>query len=347
VQRGTVACVLALGPDYRREQSGRVGEKEWIAMAQRIDPAAMCGVWSATPAPFTKRMEIDHESVVRLVEHHLQLGVKGLFVAGTCGEGPWMRDRDRRALTQAVAKCARGRLLVAMQVTDNSAARILDNAHAAAEDGADIAVIAPPYFQVQATPEAVLRVYRQAIQESPLPIGIYDRGAASSVVVSDPVLRHIYAERKVMLVKDSSAQPSRMKIALDARRKRPRLRLLNGYEFDCVTCLAAGYNGLLLGGGIFNGYLAGMIIQAMAKGDVRSAERLQRRMNRMMYAVYGGKGIACWMSGLKRLLVEMGIFSTSRSHLDYPITESCVRAIKHVMKQDADMLFPERQDLGG
>lgn len=309
-------------------------------MTQRIDPAAMCGVWSATPTPFTRRMEIDRESVARMVEHHLRLGVTGLFLAGTCGEGPWMPDRDRRALTQAVVKCSRRRLLIAVQVTDNSAARVLDNAQAAAEDGADIAVIAPPFFHAHATLAVLLRLHRQAIRGSPLPVGIYDRGALSSVLIRDSVLEEIYAERKVVLVKDSSMQPERMEIALAARRRRPGLRLLNGYEFDCVSYLAAGYDGLLLGGGIFNGYLAAMIMQAMAKGDLKSAQRLQRRMNRMMHAVYGGKRHACWLSGEKRLLVEMGIFSTCRSYLEYPLTESCVRAIKRVLKQEADVLFP-------
>ena len=309
-------------------------------MARSIDPERMCGVWSAAPTPFTPRMEIDVQSVRRMVEHHLRLGVKGLFLAGTCGEGPWMPDHDRRALTQAAVKHSRGRLLIAVQVTDNSAARILDHIRAAEEDGADIAVIAPPFFHVNATPERLLALYRQAIRESPLPVGVYDRGTFSSVVVPNAVLKAIYAEKNVVLAKDSSMDPGRRDIALAARRKRPMLRLLNGYEFNCVDYLAAGYDGLLLGGGVFNGYLAGQIMQAVAAGDLRLAARLQRRMNRMMYAVYGGKKLTCWLSGEKRLLVEMGVFSTWRSYLEYPLTETCIRAIKRVAQQDADVLFP-------
>jgi 4-hydroxy-tetrahydrodipicolinate synthase len=300
----------------------------------------MCGVWSATPTPFTEKLEIDIPSVKRMVEHQVRLGIKGLFLAGTCGEGPWMPDGDRRILTRAVVKYNRGRVLIAVQVTDNSAARILDNAAAAAEDGADIAVIAPPFFHGNPAPDVLLRLYRQAIRESPLPVGVYDRGRFSSVAIPNSVLKQIYAESKVVLVKDSSMQPDHMRIALAARRKRPRLRLLNGYEFGCVPYLTAGYDGLLLGGAIFHGHLARQMMDAVAAGHIERADQIQQRMNRMMYAVFDGRKLKCWLSGQKRLLVEMGIFSTWRSYLEYPLTDRCIRAIKRVVKREADVLFP-------
>lgn len=309
-------------------------------MPQSINPQKLSGVWSAAPTPLTQEMTVDKPSAKRMMEHHLHLGVKGLFLCGTNGEGPWLPERERRTLVSVVVEHAAGRLPVAVQVTDNSAARILDNAQAAKEDGADIAVIAPPYFMVNARPDRILNLYQEAIRNSPLPVGIYDRGSHSPVVVPDAVLRSIYNEPKVILIKDSSTSPQRRDIALAARKRRPDLRLLDGDEFHCVEYLQAGYDGLLLGGGIFNGYLAGKIIEAVAEGDVDRAERLQRRMNRIMYAVYGGKKIKCWLSGEKRLLVEMGIFRTWKNFPDYPLTASCVKAIRHVLEKDADVLLP-------
>ncbi|MCK4623724.1 MAG: dihydrodipicolinate synthase family protein, partial [Phycisphaerae bacterium] len=267
-------------------------------MIQRIGNSNFRGVWSATPTPFTEKMQLDTVSVRRLVEHHIALDVKGLFLCGTCGEGPWMTDKQRRVLIQTAAKYAKGKLPLAVQVTDNSAARILDNIRAAKDDGADIAVIAPPYFLSNTSPAAILNLYREAIRQSPLPVGIYDRGEYSSVLIPESVLKAVYAEKNVILIKDSSSDPKRRRIALAARRKRPKLRLLSGDEFNCVEYLQSGYDGLLLGGGIFNGYLAGQIIAAVADGKIAQARRLQERMNRIMYDVYGGRKIACWLAGL-------------------------------------------------
>jgi len=312
-----------------------------------IPIAGLRGVWSATPTPFTEDMEVDTESVARLVAHHLRLGMKGLFIAGTCGEGAWMPDRHRRLLVQTIAQHAKGKLALAVQVTDNSAARILDSIALAQEDGADVAVIAQPYFLLNATPENILSLYTEAIRSSPLPVGFYDRGRHSPVSVPEEMLGPIYAEGNLAMIKDSSGDPRRRDLALAARDRRAELLLLNGDEFNCVEYLRAGYDGLLLGGGIFNGHIARLIIEAVQDGDLDAAEQLQARMNRMMYDVYGGESISCWLSGQKKLLVEMGVFRTWQSYLNYPLTEDCVKAIEKVLEEDADVLFPWLEDAHG
>jgi len=308
---------------------------------KKISTEKFKGVWSASPTPFTNRMSIDTVSVKRLVEHHIRLGVKGIFLCGTCGEGPWMPERDRRALVRAAVAAARGRLVIAVQVTDNSAARILDNMRSVAEDGADMAVIAPPYFLLNATTDNVVALYVEAIRGCPLPVGVYDRGRHSSVSVSTEALQKIYTEPKVVLVKDSSSDPERMKLTLRIRETRPELSLLNGDEFNCVEYIKAGYDGLLLGGGIFNGHLAGRIIEAVKSGRLPEAERLQKRMNRLMWDVYGGKKISCWMAGLKHLLVEMGLFATPCQYLNYSLTPSCRSAIARALIREKEDLLPK------
>jgi 4-hydroxy-tetrahydrodipicolinate synthase len=309
-------------------------------MMRTIKSEMLNGVWSATPTPFTDQMDIDTASVERMIEHQVRLGIKGLFLAGTCGEGPWMTDGQKSKLIQNVARFNQRRLLLTAQVTDNSAARILDNIKRVQDDGADVAVIAPPYFLDRKTPEIIFDLYHTAISKSPLPIGIYDRGKFGNVFVPDAVMKKLYMEKNVILVKDSSADMKRMKVALAAKKKRPSLRLFTGWEFNTVPYIKNGYDGMLLGGGIFNGYLAGEIFEAARSGDFKKADDFQAKMNRMMYQVFGGKNITCWLSGQKKLLVEMGIFKTWKSYLNYPLTNGCIKAIKKVLVKDADVLFP-------
>jgi len=299
----------------------------------------LCGVWSATPTPFTEKMKVDKVAVRRMVEHQVKLGLNGLFLAGTTGEGPWLSNAQRRDLVRSTVKFARGKLVLAVQVTDNSSQRILENIHAAKEDGADIAVIAEPYMMLKPKPAHILNTYVDAIRKSSLPVGIYDRGAAATVPVPESILPSIYARDNVVLIKDSSANPRRRKIALAARRKRPGLRLLNGDEFCCVEPLMAGYNGLLLGGGVFNAYLAGRILKAVEAGDIDEAQRSQQRMNRMMLLVYGKDRIR-WVAGTKELLVGMKVFRTARHCLGHQLTDRDRRRIARVLRTEADILFP-------
>ena len=92
--------------------------------------------------------------------------------------------------------------------------------------------------------------------------------------------------------------------------------------------MQAGYDGLLLGGGIFNAALAIKIVAAVRAGEIARATELQERMNDLMYRVYGGPKIECWMTGLKELLVQLGVFSTNLNLLGYPLTDQCRTQIK-------------------
>jgi len=309
-------------------------------MPSLLDRRRLGGVWSATPTPLDNALALDVDSIPRLVEHHLRLGVRGLFLGGTCGEGPWLRRSDLRRLVKETAAASAGRLLLAVQITDNSAGRMLDNAAQAAEDGADLAVIAPPFFLLNANERNVCDLYLETVRQCPLPVGIYDRGSGGSVPVTAGVLEAVYAEPAVVLVKDSSVDTARRDIALKARAARPDLRLLTGYEFDVVSYLLHGYDGALLGGGIFNGCLAGMILDACARGHADEARALQERMNALMWDVYGGREITCWLTGLKELLVRMGVFQTNRNLLNYPLTEACSAAIDQALQRERAVLLP-------
>lgn len=299
------------------------------------------GVWSATPTPLTDSKGIDFSSVARLVEHHLKLGVKGLFVAGTCGEGPWLPTRTKRELMRSVVEVSARRMPVAAQVSDNSPERILENIDLAASCGVDFAVISHPQFVMNATPRRLRDLYWEAVERSPLPVALYDLGERRALAIPEEFLGELYANPKVHLAKDSSNDPRRRAIALKARKKNPNLHLFNGDEFNCVPYVEAGYDGLMLGGAIFNGRMANLLMDAVKAGDLAAANAMQERMNKAMLAVYGGEKIECWLTGLKHLMVKMGIFSTSNSFLGYPLTDSCSKAIDKLLHDEAELLGVE------
>ncbi len=247
----------------------------------------------------------------------------GLFLGGTCGEGPWMRDRDLEILVRATVEAGAGRLLLAAQVTDNSHGRVLDNIDRVTGWGAQIAVVDSPGWMLNATPERLVTHYREIARHSPLPVGLYDRGLNGPTSLPTAQLAEVLAEPNIVMVKDSSRNLARREAYLRARERRPELVLLDGDEFDCVSYLKAGYDGLLLGGGIFNAPQAYRIIEAIRVGDDARAARLQEKMNHMMLRVFGGPKIECWLTGQKELLVQMGIFETNHSLLKYPLTAEC------------------------
>jgi len=299
------------------------------------------GVWSATPTPFTSELKLDTEAIPRLVEHHLRLGVKGLFLGGTSGEGPWMSDSMRVQLAKEVTKSNNDRMLLAVQVTDNSAMRTIDNIKRIEDSGADIAVIAPPFFQTNATQEYLKNLYFEVIDSSSLPVGIYHRGKHSSVEIETDTLEKIIAHPKVVIVKDSSSDPVARKMICKATQKRKdELFALDGDEFNSVPYIEAGYDGFLFGGACFNGLMANKILQLAKAGDIKGAQAMQDHMNEIMTKVFGGKGLSCWLAGQKQIMVELGIFNTRKTIINYQITDECINTIKSVVEQEKAYLLP-------
>lgn len=288
-----------------------------------MKPLPAVKIWSAVPTPLTPAFRVDAPAVDRMVHDAVRDGIHGLFLAGTCGEGPWLPDREKQILVKTAVRAAGGKLKIAVQTSDNSVPRILDNAQAAAEAGADYAIIAAPATFMNATPERVVAHFVDAVNASPLPVGIYDMGKHRPVMIPEARLKEIYLLPNVHLVKDSSGAPGRRTAALAARQEKPTLQLFNGDEFRCLEYLQAGYDGFMFGGAAAIAPQLHRIAQLFAAGRLEEAAVVDEEMKRVLYGIYGGESIACWLTGLKHYMVRRGLFSSSASFLGYPLTDEC------------------------
>ena len=275
------------------------------------------------PTPLDDKLRVDSAAVDGVIKDAIRGGMTGVFLAGTCGEGPWLQDGERiRLIEQAVAS-AEGGLEIAAQVTDNSVPRILDNIKRAHEAGATLAIVATPSNCMNPTGDRMVALFRAVAKHSPLPVGIYDLGNHRPVTIPEERLQEVYLLPNVHMVKDSSSCPNRRAIALAAQKLRPELQLFNGNEFKFLEYLQAGYDGCVFGGAIAVPAEMRRIVACFQAGEIETAQRLQDEMVRVLYGIYGGKKIECWLTGLKYHLVRRGLFASTSSFLGYPLTDSC------------------------
>ncbi len=297
-------------------------------------------VWSATPTPFTNSLAIDHASIRRMVDHHDALGIDGIFLAGTCGEGPWLNGRQTVELIQSTGQANQGRMKLGVQVTENSAARTLERLELLEQTNYDFAVIAQPSLFMNATPSRIISYYLDILDRSSKPVCFYDRGSRPDFPIEPQLLTEIYAHPKIRIIKDSSRCPIRREIALRVRAERSDLALLNGDEFDCFEYFAAGYDGFMTGGAILSGAYLRRQASAYREGNIAQAKEIDQRAQHMLKTVYGGDGFSCWLTGLKHSLAELGVFSTAASYLEYPLTEDCRNNISRIIREESEWLLP-------
>jgi len=298
---------------------------------------SITAAWSAAPTPLTEELTIDKPSVRRMIDHHIRLKQQGLFIGGTCGEGPYLPVKEFRSLVSTATEAAGGKILVAVQVTDNSYSKVIDKINDAKSDGADVAIIAEPWFCACMKEQGFLKYYLEAAEKSQLPIGIYSRGAKE---IPAKLYEKILMHPNVKIFKDSSLNDEITDIALSIKKQRDDFFVMTGYELGMPKYLKAGYDGILAGGGVLIGNLTNKMIAAAKSDDWQSVEKLQAHCDKINYAAYGGKQIISWLTGLKYTLVKMNIFSTTASYLDFPLPDEVKADIEQMLVEEKDVLFP-------
>lgn len=294
-------------------------------------------IWSATPTPFRADGALDVNALEKVVEQHLRLGVEGLFLAGSCGEGPLMPNAQRVELVQAVKRLAKGRLHLAVQVSDTSAARVRENMKQAQDAGADSAVIAPPWITRFCNREFARRYFLEPLDAATLPVGIYVLKQPPETGLDLALWKEIIAHPKAAYVKDSSCSEEYIRGFCEMKKRRPALVLETGYEFDTLIAARNGYDGCLLGSGILIGGMIRRALDAHAAGDAATADAWQKRSNAFLWDLFR-QDIGCWLAGLKYALVRRGLFNTAFMHVYYPLAADDRRRIDAALEREKEFI---------
>lgn len=134
---------------------------------------------------------LDEDAFGPYVQFLADGGLDGLLALGTTGEGLLLAREERQRVLELFVAAARGRMQVAAHCGAQSTADTVALAAHAAEAGADaVAVIGPPYFQLDE--RALLDHFAAAAAAcAPLPFYVYEFERASGYAVPLAVLHEL------------------------------------------------------------------------------------------------------------------------------------------------------------
>ena len=107
------------------------------------------GIFTALVTPMHENGEIDGNALERLVEHQIALGVNGLYVGGSTGEGLMLTVEERQSILETVVKRNAGRVSVIAhigQISTQESIRLARHAEALGVDA--ISAVAPFYYKL-------------------------------------------------------------------------------------------------------------------------------------------------------------------------------------------------------
>jgi len=136
---------------------------------------------------------LDADAVGPYVDFLARHGLDGLLALGTTGEGVMFPPAHRMEIARAFVEAGAGRLQVAVHCGAQTTHDTVALAEHAAADGADaVAVIAPPYYRLDAE-ELLAHFEAAAAACAPVPFYLYEFEARSGYAIPVPVIERLRA----------------------------------------------------------------------------------------------------------------------------------------------------------
>ncbi|NSC24890.1 dihydrodipicolinate synthase family protein [Streptomyces albus subsp. chlorinus] len=288
------------------------------------------GVLPPLCAPLTEDGELDAASLERLCGFLLEAGVDGLFVNGSTGELAYHTDAFKLDALRVVRHVAGGSVPVLAGAVDMTTHRVIAQARAAQEAGADGVVATVPFYSPTHPGEMAdhFRAVRAAVD---LPLWAYDIPGNVQRKLPAAVAAELADDGVLAGLKDSSGDLEELRTLLDltaAGGARERgFTVLTGSETMADTALALGADGIVPGLGNIDphGYLA--LHRAARRGDLPAAAREQARLRRLYALTRVGDParVGAYSSGIgafKEALRRRGVIATATTPLPMrPLTD--------------------------
>ncbi|MFN8526117.1 MAG: dihydrodipicolinate synthase family protein [Chloroflexota bacterium] len=239
------------------------------------------GIIPPTITALNEDETLDRAGMARVVDYQIENGVDGIFMLGSNGEGPCLRDAVRREAVEVAVETARGRVPVIAGVIQPSAARVIDDMRLLSGAGLQAYVAAPPYYFGGYNTDDLVGYYRRLADAADLPILVYNIPQTTKVMVKAEVLQKLGSDSRIIGVKDSSGDWAEVQQTL-LERPREDFIVLQGNLALAATSLIAGADGLIPGYGNADPRLMADMYAASQRGDIAAAYDCQRRMDRVL-----------------------------------------------------------------
>lgn len=160
------------------------------------------GVYSVIPTPFTPELDIDFDSLRRVLEMFLNAGVNGLTALGVTSETARLTERERATILDFILTHVNGRVPVIAGATAEGTSLCIDAALAAQSAGASGVMVSPPRMP-RLNSAAILRHYKELAAKIGIPIVVQDYPPISGYHMEASLLvtiaREIPAARTIKL----------------------------------------------------------------------------------------------------------------------------------------------------
>ena len=220
------------------------------------------GVLPILPTPFTESGEVDSESMRRLVDFELEVGVHGLSILGFMGEAHKLALSERREVVSTVVSRVDGRIPIWCGVRAFGAAGAIEQGLEAQDLGADAVFVAPIGIQN----DSVIFDYYAAVADAlEIPVILHDFPESFGTMLSPDLIARMAREIPGVQYIKLEEEPVLDKLSAIVDRAEGHIGIFGGLGGEYfLEELQRGANGIMTGFafpevlvGIYNAFRAG------------------------------------------------------------------------------------------
>jgi 4-hydroxy-tetrahydrodipicolinate synthase len=180
-----------------------------LGFARKVKEISMFrGSIPALVTPFCDS-RIDEDQFRALVEWQIAEGSHGLVPVGTTGESATLNSSEHAQIVRACVEVAAGRVPVIAGCGSNNTAVVIELVKAAADAGADAALLVPPYYN-RPNQEGIYAHFEAVAAATHLPIILYNVPARTVTDISVETMGRLAKLPTIKAVKDATGNVARV-----------------------------------------------------------------------------------------------------------------------------------------
>lgn len=275
--------------------------------------------------------KLDRQSARRLAKRWIDLGLDGVLILGSMGEGPRLPDSVCEEFLEVALEEAAGQLTIFAGAADLSRERMRARAQRYSAIGADCVVLSVPPGVPSTKAVSDVKTVADACAA---PCGYYEVPLVTGTALNLQELLDVLGHPNIHVLKDSSNNALISQAITAPEFAPPRVSLLDGVEYRTVFSVLTGYNGVIHGGAVLTGRRV-RTIWTQAQSCTAEALALDRENSLFLGTVYNRFHRPLEnVIGQKFALKLLGIFDHETVVIDQTLTEASRRRIAEAVERD-------------
>lgn len=287
----------------------------------------LTGTGVALVTPFDENLQVDKESLCRLVTHVIEGGVDFLVVLGTTAETATLTAEEKAEIVHLVADVNQGRLPVIAGIGGNNTQEVIREIRQADWLRVCQGILSiTPYYN-KPTQTGLYEHFKAIATASPLPLCLYNVPGRTGVnMKAETVTRLAKDCPDIIAVKEASGDFVQATSIL--RLKNKEFSALSGDDAIVVPLMSIGFEGVISVLANSNPRDCARMVAYARQGDFVAAQQIHLKLSELCTALFEEGNPA----GVKAALHASGIIRCNTLRLPLtPVSDSLYKKIQNLL----------------